>query len=118
MEEIPETLPTVARQSGGKFAVGNPGGPGRPRRAVETEYLATLNEAVSLEDWREVVKRALADAKRGCSKARDWLSKHLLEGRNNPLLQLAVSDQRGKTVDKEIEKLALRQGDYGRFSRD
>ena len=116
MENL-ETLPTVSRRSRGKFAVGNPGGPGRPRRAVETEYLATLNEAVPLEDWRAVVERALADAKQGDPKAREWLSKYLLEG-DGTLFSLAVSDRRGKTVDKEIEKLALRQGNYGRFSRD
>jgi hypothetical protein len=44
--------------SNGRFAVGNPGGPGRPRRAIEREYLAALSDTVSLGDWREIVERA------------------------------------------------------------
>ena len=41
------------RNGDGKFANGNPGGPGRPRRTVELEYLAALGESVSLADWRK-----------------------------------------------------------------
>jgi hypothetical protein len=40
--------------------------------------LATLGEAVSLTDWREVVTRAVSDAKSGDSKAREWLAKYLI----------------------------------------
>jgi hypothetical protein len=53
------------RDRQGRFTTGNPGGPGRPRRAIEREYLATLSEAVSLEDWKEIVQAAVTAAKQG-----------------------------------------------------
>jgi hypothetical protein len=44
------------RDDNGRFAKGNPGGPGRPRRAVEADYLAALSQAVPLEKWRDIVE--------------------------------------------------------------
>lgn len=66
------------RDNHGRFVKGGSGGPGRPKRATEQEYLATLSEAVSLTDWREVVTRAVSDAKSGDAKAREWLTKYLI----------------------------------------
>ncbi len=66
------------RDKQGRFVKGSSGGPGRPKRATEQEYLATLGEAVSLADWREVVVRAMSDAKTGDAKAREWLAKYLI----------------------------------------
>ena len=65
---------SIARDEHGRFAEGNAGGPGRPRRTVERDYLAVLSEAVSLDDWRAVVARAVDDAKAGDARARDWLA--------------------------------------------
>jgi hypothetical protein len=70
----------IDRTSTGQFAKGNPGGPGRPRRAVEQEYLAVLSEAVPLDTWRAICERAAKDAKAGDHRARDWLSRYLLDG--------------------------------------
>src|SRR5262245_57364772 len=75
----------TAHGKGGRFVEGNPGGPGRPRRPIEREYLRALNEAVSLEEWAEVVRAAVAQAKKGDSKARDWLTQYLI-GSNPPRL--------------------------------
>lgn len=102
---------TNGRQRGGRFAPGNPGGPGRPRRAVEAEYLAALNDAISLDDWRLVVERALADAKAGDAKARDWLCRYLLDGIDQPLFRLAADEHRGKSVEARIQRLAERGRD-------
>jgi hypothetical protein len=66
------------RTVGGQFAEGNPGGPGRPRRAIERDYLAALSDACGPETWREIVERAVADAKNGDAKAREWLAHYLL----------------------------------------
>ena len=85
------------RNTNGTFAPGNPGGPGRPRRGVEREYLAAFAEAVSLDDWREVVGKAVADAKAGNAKARDWLSKYLLGDEPLALVELAEELQRLKS---------------------
>ena len=96
------------RNKKGQFEPGNPGGPGRPRRAVEREYLAALSDAVSLSDWREVVAKALADAKSGCPKARNWLTKYLLGDQPPSLLSLAADELDEKTADAEIAEAAKR----------
>lgn len=67
-----------ARDSKGRFIKGNGGGPGRPRKEIEQDYLeATINN-VSVNDWKDVVGKALAQAKRGDTAARKWLSDYLL----------------------------------------
>jgi len=62
----------------GRFAPGNPGGPGRPRRQVEREYLDALTAAVPMDRWRLVVDRAVEDAIAGDPRARDWLGRYLI----------------------------------------
>jgi hypothetical protein len=79
------------RLSNGTFAPGNCGGPGRPRRRTEKEYLAALVEGVSIEDWRAIVKRAVDDATKGDYRARDWLGKYLVG--DDPLSVLELADE-------------------------
>lgn len=66
------------RRPNGQFSKGNPGGPGRPSKATEDEYLAAVGDAVPLDIWKTICQRAAQDATKGNAKARDWLSKHLL----------------------------------------
>jgi hypothetical protein len=66
------------RDSKGRFTAGNSGGPGRPRRETERQYLATISDACPPDAWREIVKRAVEDAKAGDPKARDWLAAYLV----------------------------------------
>jgi hypothetical protein len=61
------------RTASGQFAAGNAGGPGRPRRATERAYLTALSDACTPETWREIIDRAVADA-----KAREWLAGYLV----------------------------------------
>ena len=68
----------AVRQAKGKFAKGHCGGPGRPPRAVEEQYLIELRRLVPLPAWGKVVTRALADAINGNAAAREWLSKYVL----------------------------------------
>lgn len=68
----------IDRDHMGRFAVGNGGGPGRPKREAEEDYLQTLSERVPLALWAEIVDRAASDAAAGDAKARDWLSKYLM----------------------------------------
>jgi hypothetical protein len=63
---------------------GNPGGPGRPRRATEQRYLEATIYACSVDDRGEVVGKAVEQAKAGDAKARDFLARHLLGG--DPLM--------------------------------
>jgi len=68
----------AGRAGNGRFTFGNPGGPGRPRRATERHYLAVLTEEVPSETWRAICWRAAQDAKAGDARARDWIARYLL----------------------------------------
>ena len=86
------------RNDAGRFAEGNPGGPGRPRRETERAYLATLAEACPPSTWRVIVERAVKDAKAGDAKAREWLAAYLVgrpESRAGTLHGLAVEEEAG-----------------------
>ncbi len=89
--------------STGRFLPGNPGGPGRPRRAVEREYLATLSDNVSLDDWAEIVQANVKRAKQGDPGARDWLASHLLGKEPLSLNQLAIREGLGVTPGIELD---------------
>jgi len=67
----------TGRKPDGTFDKGNPGGPGRPRRAVEADYLRALSEVCPLATWREVCQKAVDLAKEGDAPARAWLAKYL-----------------------------------------
>ncbi len=66
------------RKVNGRFALGNPGGPGRPPIARERRYAETMATVCTEDDWREICERAVQDAKDGNRHAREWLSKYLL----------------------------------------
>ena len=66
------------RDKSGKFVAGNAGGPGRPPRATERDYLVALSESCSTDDWQEIVSKAVDDAKSGDAKARSWLAGYLV----------------------------------------
>ena len=60
------------------FSVGNPGGPGRPKKEREARYLEITLNTVTYDDWQKVVKKALAQALLGDKDARKWLSEYLV----------------------------------------
>jgi len=94
----PEGSAMDGRDERGRFAPGNAGGPGRPRRDTERAYLSMLAEACPLERWRAIVQRAVADAAGGDAKAREWLSTYLLgkpAGEAPTLHALAVQEATG-----------------------
>lgn len=68
----------MTRDEKGRFASGNGGGPGRPKRATETEYLNATIESVSLADWKKIARKAKDDAINGDATARKWLSDYLI----------------------------------------
>jgi hypothetical protein len=74
----------------GRFFPGHAGGPGRPRREVERQYLAALRDCVPITEWRKVVARALKDAKDGAAKAREWLVNYLMG--KDPMAMLDALD--------------------------
>ena len=102
-------MPRNGNGNHGRFQKGNPGGPGRPRRAVEREYLAALSDAVTPDQWRLVAEKALQDAQAGDAAARAWLAKYLLGDTTATLLELAAKEARGVNPADEITTAAKQQ---------
>lgn len=103
---------TAARTTTGRFAEGNPGGPGRPRRQTEHEYLLATMAACPLDAWQEIVAATVTAAKAGDRHAREWLGSYLLgEAKSEaprPLDALA-DDEAG--YDPVAKKAAQRRED-------
>lgn len=85
----------TGRDDRGRFAPGNSGGPGRPKRAVELEYIKALADTVTLDDWRAVCQSALEAAKAGDAKAREWLAGYLIGAKAKTLSELAYYEALG-----------------------
>ncbi len=73
----------VWRHPDGSFRKGNPGGPGRPFLR-QARFLEVMNEVVTTDEWKKVVRQALKRAVAGDHYARDWLSKYLM-GQPEPI---------------------------------
>lgn len=93
----------------GRFAKGNPGGPGRPPRATEREYLEVTVAAVPVDVWREIIGRAVADALDGDPRAREWLAKLLgLDSPQRIELSTLHSVAPEDLTDEELAAIAAR----------
>jgi len=66
------------RDDSGKFAKGNPGGPGRPKKEREQRFYEITLSTVTFDDWKDIVNKAIAQAKKGDPVARKWLSDYLM----------------------------------------
>jgi hypothetical protein len=67
------------RDEKGRFVKGSAGNPhGRPPKEREVRFYEITLATVTFEDWREIVARAVQDAKRGDTAARKWLSDYLI----------------------------------------
>ena len=71
-------MTTAIRNPQGRFQPGTKGGPGRPPRATEENYLLALVDACPLETWTEIVQKAVTDAREGDDRSRAWLASYLL----------------------------------------
>ncbi|MFO0969303.1 MAG: hypothetical protein U0793_27420 [Gemmataceae bacterium] len=98
------TLSKSARNRNGTFALGNPGGPGRPPRAVERDYLAILGDIWDRDAWADVCRRALHEAKRGDARARDWASRYLLGAGGLPTLVTLRQEDAEEAAVEECER--------------
>lgn len=71
-------------------------------RLIERDYLQTLSDKMTLERWGKIVNRALSDAEKGDSRARDWVSKHALGADPMTLIDLAMRETFGVASWHEI----------------
>ena len=102
------------------FQIGNPGGPGRPKRQTEAGYLRTLMGVCDLGTWEEICKAAVASAKAGDSKAREWLARYLLgtpEARAPQPLEVVIGDllMADEALDLAAQRLAMPEADRKAF---
>ena len=109
-------MKTNGRDYHGRFALGNPGGPGRPPTAKEHAYLETLGAVCTVDDWRSICCRAVRDARNGDRHARNWLSKYLL-GDNQQLADLPAHDKPNSYDDLPADLLLELRGVYARIQR-
>jgi hypothetical protein len=58
----------------GKFCKGNKAGPGRPPKALDENFKALIDVAVTPEDWNKIITTAMKQAIRGDTQAREWLT--------------------------------------------
>jgi hypothetical protein len=68
----------TGRDKRGRFAKGNGGGPGRPKKKREERYLQILLNTCTFDDWKAIVKKAAEQARSGDKDARKWLSDYLI----------------------------------------
>ncbi len=85
------------RSESGKFAPGNPGGPGRPPKGTEQDYADAVRRAVSPGELADVLRAILGKAKRGDIPAAKLLCAYTLGIPANTVLDARVN---------ELEKLA------------
>lgn len=87
-----------------------------PHRRIEADYLRTLLDTVTPEDWREVVAATLAAAKQGDAQARAWLAHYLIGRPTTPAPSaLTVLVQQLSGSDPVAERLAYPIIDRLRF---
>ena len=91
-------MATETKKKNGRFAKGHEGGPGRPKRITERAYLDIVIAVCTPDIWKDVVNKAVEDAKRGDVKAREWLSSYLIgkpEQRAPTLKEMAIDEAAG-----------------------
>jgi hypothetical protein len=76
-----------ARDNKGRFGPGNKAGKGRPP-SYAAIYTAVVKDACSPQDWKQIVERAVRDAKKGNAPARQWLAKYLIGDTDISLVQV------------------------------
>lgn len=94
---------TDGRDAAGRFARGNPGGPGRPRRAVESDYMRALTDRVTPDVWASIVDAVVDAARGGDVRAATWVARYVLGAAPPTLFALAVADAAGDDADVDAE---------------
>jgi hypothetical protein len=78
MSDSPSTNGSNGRSTGGRFAKGNPGGPGNPHARRAARLRAAMYKAVTPADLRDVISALLSSAKGGDVSAAKELMQRLL----------------------------------------
>jgi molybdenum cofactor biosynthesis enzyme len=92
-------------RSSTSFKPGWKGGPGRPKRQTEREYLDAAIARCTPERWQKIVDKALEQAEKGDATARAWVSAILI-GKEPRALQEMV-DELQDMVDDIRERMEV-----------
>ena len=86
----------IARDSKGRFVKGASGNPqGRLPKQTETSYLQVSESVCTFDVWREIVAKAVEQAKQGDARARQWLSDYLV---GKPISMVMAVQERQDTL--------------------
>src|SRR5688500_7808981 len=66
------------RSEGGRFGPGNKAGKGNPNNRKAQKLRNEILRAVSVADWRAILRKAVDDAKAGDAVARTFLANYLV----------------------------------------
>lgn len=86
------------RDSNGRFVKGHSGGPGRPAKERSERYYEIAISACTYDDWREIWKKAVEQAKRGNPTARKFLADYLL---GTPVRRTEISGPDGGPIEMD-----------------
>ncbi|MDD3663461.1 MAG: hypothetical protein PHT84_06455 [Candidatus Pacebacteria bacterium] len=91
-----------------KGASGNP--QGRLPKQTETSYLQVSESVCTFDVWREIVAKAIEQAKRGDARARQWLSDYLI---GKPISMVMAVQEKQETeiivkwaIQEKLDRLA------------
>lgn len=69
----------VQRDENGKVKPGSVLNPhGRPKKEREVKFYELTLNSVTFDDWKEIIEKAVRQAKNGDAVARKWLSDYLM----------------------------------------
>jgi hypothetical protein len=88
MSEDPTENPNPTRHADGRFAIGHPGGPGRPRHPISTA--AQDLDRIGTEAAQELLRLILDRARQGNLKAADMVLQRIWPARRNRPVDMEV----------------------------
>jgi hypothetical protein len=86
----------LVRDNSGKFVKGHANlGAGRKKKTVEAAYLDAFKAAVSQDDWKSIIEKAVKQAKAGDSDARKFIASYLI---GMPVQRNEITGEDGKAI--------------------
>lgn len=89
----------MERTKDGKFADGHVGIGGRPRKDREQRFYEVAVSTVTFKDWREIIEKAVYQAKRGDTAARKFLADYLM---GTPINRTEIFGKDGEKLQVEV----------------
>lgn len=105
--EADQNKKPTGRTPAGRFAPGNPGGPGRKPRLTEAARLAEIQAALNAGgDWADIIRVAIENAKLNDYHAREWLSNYVI---GKPKQTIGISREVDEDEYPEFDGLSIEE---------